>query len=353
MMEPMTLPCAVQVMQLAPCTPIQISVESVQTEEVASPASYTTTGKRPAAGWGEAESEAARARPNPSRWRRRLAKTDGRCAVRSTLYGAGHPLPETVADILTEDSVAAYAFIREIRRQSAQALKVAMDEDETLQMIVGADFPDEQYADFDEWATAMASDDTDAPTSPLWHGGGQWLLYGLGLLLRCQIVITSLYPDLVSGTGFVDGATQEVVLAGERVVRLAMLHDDDGCPDHFDVFAEASPPSSPRASPRTPPRASPPQLPPMVLADAVRPAQGGVVERMPSLSSQPSSDNSGSESPPPSPPSSALRRLWEAPEESPVVSRPALDPTRREADRGLCAGAVPHGSADEDLFTMC
>ena len=39
-------------------------------------------------------------------------------------------------------------------------------------MVVGADFPDEQYADFDEWAVAMASDDTDAPTSPLWHGGG-------------------------------------------------------------------------------------------------------------------------------------------------------------------------------------
>ena len=30
------------------------------------------------------------------------------------------------------------------------------------------------------------------PTSPLWHGGGQWLLYGLGLVLRCKIFITSL-----------------------------------------------------------------------------------------------------------------------------------------------------------------
>ena len=60
-------------------------------------------------------------------------------------------------------------------------------------MVVGADFPDEQYADFDEWAAAMASDDTDAPTSPLWHGGGQWLLYGLGLVLRGKIVITSMY----------------------------------------------------------------------------------------------------------------------------------------------------------------
>ena len=244
-------------------------------------------------------------------------------------------------------------------------------------MVVGADFPDEQYADFDEWAAAMASDDTDAPTSPLWHGGGQWLLYGLGLVLRCKIVITSMYkttgltlaltlllsltvaltptltltlsltlaltlhltltltptltltryPDLVAGTGFVDGATHEVVLAGDadgRVVRLAMLHDDDGCPDHFDVLTEASP----RASPSTSPRASPPPLPLMILADAVRPAQGGVAERMPSLSSQPSSDASGSESPHSSPPSSALRRLWEAPDtaESPAVPPPALDP---------------------------
>ena len=247
-------------------------------------------------------------------------------------------------------------------------------------MVVGADFPDEQYADFDEWAAAMASDDTDAPTSPLWHGGGQWLLYGLGLVLRCKIVITSMYkttdltltltltltlllsltvaliptptltlsltlaltlhltltltptltltryPDLVAGTGFVDGATHEVVLAGDadgRVVRLAMLHDDDGCPDHFDVLTEASP----RASPSTSPRASPPPLPLMILADAVRPAQGGLAERMPGLSSQPSSDASGSESPHESPPSSALRRLWEAPAESPTVPPPAPGPS--------------------------
>ena len=234
-------------------------------------------------------------------------------------------------------------------------------------MVVGADFPDEQYADFDEWVIAMASDDTDAPTSPLWHGGGQWLLYGLGLVLRCKIVITSLYPDLVAGTGFIDGATCEVVLAGDadsRVVRLAMLHDDDGCPDHFDVLTEASSPTSPSTSPRaspraspcaspwTPPRASPlaPPLPLMVLADAVRPAQGGVAERMPSLSSQPSSDASGSESPHSSPPSSALRRLWEAPDtaESPAVPPPAHDPMGSGAHRFCARDAPPHSFAGEN-----
>ena len=120
----------------------------------------------------------------------------------------------------------------------------------------------------------------------------------------------------MAGTGFVEGTTQEVVLAGgadSRVVRLAMLHDDDGCPDHFDVLTEPSPP----ASPPTSPRASPPPLPLRALADAVQPAQGGVEESMPSPSCQP--DAADSKPPHSSPPSSALRRLWEeAPAESPV-----------------------------------
>lgn len=130
-MEPMTLPCAEQVMQLSVQTEAARSIATEQPDAV-SPASSTATGKRPAAGWGEAEiSEAARARPNPSRWRRRLAKPDGRCAVRSTLYGADHPLPDGVTDILAESSVTACAFIREMRTQAAEALKAAMDEDET------------------------------------------------------------------------------------------------------------------------------------------------------------------------------------------------------------------------------
>ena len=93
----------------------------------------------------------------------------------------------------------------------------------------------------------------------------------------------------MAGTGFVEGTTQEVVLAGgadSRVVRLAMLHDDDGCPDHFDVLTEPSP----SASLSTSPRASPPPLPLRALADAAQPAQGGVEESM-----------------------------WEAPTESPAV----------------------------------
>ena len=139
MMEPLTLPCAGQVMQLSVQTAATSSLAAEQPEavspEAASPAGATATGKRPAAGWGEEaeSSEAARARPNPLRWHRRLARPDGRCAVRSALYGANHPLPEGVTDILTESSAAAFALIREMRTKAAEALKVAMDEDETLQ----------------------------------------------------------------------------------------------------------------------------------------------------------------------------------------------------------------------------
>ena len=148
-MEPMTLPCAVQVMQLSVQTEATSSIAAEPPDAVspvatalrmdaASPASSTATGKRPATGWGEAESsEAARARPNPLGYRRRFAKPDGRCAVRSTLYSADHPLPEGVTDILAEGSVAAFAFIREMRTQAAEALKAAMDEDETLQDSIG------------------------------------------------------------------------------------------------------------------------------------------------------------------------------------------------------------------------
>ena len=111
------------------------------------------------------------------------------------------------------------------------------------------------------------------------------------------------YPDLVAGTGFVEGTTQEVVLAGgadSRVVRLAMLHDDDGCPDHFDVLTEPSPPASPSTSPLR------------LRAE----------ESMPSPSCQP--DAVDSKPPHSSPPWSALRRLWEeAPAESPAV-RPSV-----------------------------
>ena len=352
-MEPMTLPCAGQVMQLSVQPEAASSIAAEQPEAVspvatalrmeeASPAGATATGKRPAAGWGEAESsEAARARPNPLRWRRRLARPDGRCAVRSALYGANHPLPEGVTDILTESSVAALALIREMRTKAAEALKVAMDEDETLQELLRLS-PSPSPSNSPKtrpnsnpkptrcrWSSAPTSQTSSTPTSM--RGRWRWppttrrrpprrcgMAAGSGCStgsgscsgarsssprcarppiepwshpVQCYLSLTvagrilsrtrtlTRYPDLVAGTGFVEGTTQEVVLAGgadSRVVRLAMLHDDDGCPDHFDVLSETSPP----ASPSTSPRASPPPLPLRALANAVQP----VYKPMPSPS---------------------------------------------------------------------
>jgi hypothetical protein len=257
-MEPMTpLPCAVPVHSAhAHENPTTISVpvgcateaDSARPTTAASGPTTTPGTKRPA-DEDAATSEAARARPTHKRL---LSKPDGRCAVRSALHGSSYPLPEGISDILADDSVKARGLIREVRTQAAQALKAAMEGDETLHMVVSADFPDEAYEDVDSWAEAMASDDTEAPTSPLWHGGGQWLLYGLGLVLKCTLSVTSFHPDLVAGTGFIEMGSHEVVAAGERVVRLAMLHDDDGVPDHFDVLVEDESAAAAAAAPPLP-----------------------------------------------------------------------------------------------------
>lgn len=185
------------------------------------------------------------AKPRPT-WKRVLSKPDGRCCIRSVLHGCGAPLPAGISDILNDDSIAARKHIKEVRERAAAALKAKMADDEELQMIVGADFPDEFYEDFDGWAEAMALDDTDAPTSCLWRGGGQWLLYGLGLVFELRLVVVSMYPDLFEGAGhWIEGGSQDVVAAGEKVVRLAMMHDDEGMPDHFDVLEEWSMQPSP------------------------------------------------------------------------------------------------------------
>jgi hypothetical protein len=173
--------------------------------------------------------------------RRMRAKPDGRCQIRASLHAACAPLPEGISCILDDDSLAAREFIKQTRMAAAQKVKEEVDADETLAMIVGCDFPDELYDSFDEWIEAMGTDDTQADSSTLWHGGGQWLLYGLGKLLNVTVEVTSLYPDLVSGSGFFAGGTLDVVQAGDRTIHLAMLHDDDGAPDHFDVLMPVDP----------------------------------------------------------------------------------------------------------------
>ena len=172
--------------------------------------------------------------------RRLRAKPDGRCQVRAVLHACCHDLPPGVSSILTDDSRDARSFICKIRADAAIKLREATEEDETLQMIIAASFPDERYDSFEEWVEYMGSDDTEERTSTLWHGGGQWLLYGLGILLSVTIEVTSLYPlPYDVGSGFMQGGSQDVVAAGDRRVHLAMLHDDEGIPDHFDVLEPA------------------------------------------------------------------------------------------------------------------
>ncbi|KAL1515439.1 hypothetical protein AB1Y20_002065 [Prymnesium parvum] len=174
--------------------------------------------------------------------RRVRAKPDGRCQIRAVLHAAGVPLPAGIGCILTDDSRSARSYIQQTRAAAAERVKAAMQEDETLQMIVTCDFPDDQYETFDDWVDAMGSDDTEVDNSSLWHGGGQWLLYGLGLLLQVTIEVTSLHPvPFDEGVGFTATGSQDIVAGGERRIYLAMLHDDVGAPDHFDVLTPIEP----------------------------------------------------------------------------------------------------------------
>lgn len=86
-----------------------------------------------------------------------------------------------------------------------------------LAMIVSCDFPDERYESFDEWLEAMGTDDIEVDNSSLWYGGGQWLLYGLGLLLEVTIEVTSLHPaPYGEGQGYIAAGAQEIVAGGAR-----------------------------------------------------------------------------------------------------------------------------------------
>ena len=61
--------------------------------------------------------------------------------------------------------------------------------DKELDSFVNWSFPDEAFDSFEEWCEAQQTDDTADAVSDLWRGGGQWMLYGLGLLLRLRIVV--------------------------------------------------------------------------------------------------------------------------------------------------------------------
>jgi hypothetical protein len=170
-------------------------------------------------------------------------KADGRCMVRSVLGGASRQTDDT-------------AFIREVRIAAMRALRDRMESDEELSNLVHWSFPDEMYESFEDWSAAQHTDDTDDAVSDLWRGGGQWMLYGLGLHLRLRIFVhnvdsssRSLLDATASGTELVDARPAEVRAAAERqgenalspserasTVHLASMRADDGTAHHFDVL---------------------------------------------------------------------------------------------------------------------
>jgi hypothetical protein len=169
--------------------------------------------------------------------------------IRSVIHAARVALPDDVTDILNGSDLSTCSFIRQVRMTAALRVLEASHQDEELAMLVGCSFPDEMYASFEEWVTAMGTDDTEDSISALWHGGGQWMLHGLALEHGLTIHVTSIYRRSVDGA-FSEGAAQEVVSSTPgRRVHLAMMHDDDGKPDHFDILvAKVNP--TPSSCPR-------------------------------------------------------------------------------------------------------
>merc|ERR1719240_1643782 len=102
-----------------------------------------------------------------------------------------------------------------------------MSNDEEFSAIVSCSFPDEAFDTFEEWRAAQCSDDTGDRLSDLWRGGGQWLLYGLGLTLGCQIFVTN-----VSSSGDTVSTPHELVDGRPdgigRTVHLGAMLGDDG-----------------------------------------------------------------------------------------------------------------------------
>lgn len=181
-----------------------------------------------------------KAQQGPSRELHRLkVRADGRCAVRAVLAGAS--LSKKIG---MDDSSEARTTIRNMRIAATNALQARMANDADFEAVVRWSFPDESFETFEAWLDAQRSDDTDSAISTLWHGGGQWLLYGLGLHLHLKIVIHSVDRSSLAlvgptkGTVLIDGGD------GATVVRLASLRDGDGAPDHFDLLVEGPQPGA-------------------------------------------------------------------------------------------------------------
>ena len=82
--------------------------------------------------------------------------------------------------------------IRDARIGAVDAVVRRMDDSAEFGDIVRASFPDENYNTFDEWLDAQMTYDVNEGISNLWQGGGQWILYGLGLFYSLQIYVHAL-----------------------------------------------------------------------------------------------------------------------------------------------------------------
>ena len=169
-------------------------------------------------------------------------RADGRCSVRATLRAANAPTPPDVGDIRTDDSTLARKYIRDTRAAAMAALVKKMETDDQFEMFVRWSFPDEAFDTFEAWLEAQQTDDTEQAISDLWRGGGQWMIYGLALLLRVQIFVHTVDIDTNELSG-PNGGT-ELVDAREAeaggIVHLAAMRGEDGQYDHFDVLLDGS-----------------------------------------------------------------------------------------------------------------
>ena len=172
-------------------------------------------------------------------------KGDGRCCVRAALTAAAEPPPSV--DPATDATLEARSYLRDMRIAATRALVDRMNADEDVDCAVRWSFPDEHYDTFDEWIQAQSTDDTEDHTSDLWRGGGQWMLYGLALLLRAQIFVHSVdsatltFRSPPQGTELVDARPKAEQQDGEETpggptIHLAAMQNDLGEYDHFDVL---------------------------------------------------------------------------------------------------------------------
>lgn len=140
-----------------------------------------------------------------------------------------------------DDTVEAREYLRDVRIAAVDALADRMARDAELDSFVRWSFPDEEYESYEDWIEAQRTDDSGSAVSTLWHGGGQWVLYALGLLHDLRIVVHQIDRDTLAAQ---PGDGTEVCRGDGAEVHLASLRNDDGTPDHFDMLVRGPQPGA-------------------------------------------------------------------------------------------------------------